>query len=257
MAAELACIDLHAGYGRRDVIRAVSATLQPGTVTALLGANGAGKTTLLRLLCGYLRPRKGKVLHDGVELSRLSPRERARRIAMVPQVAPEALPLTVHEAVAIARYPHSQARSGQHEPYNGQVAVDSSLRQMDLTGLAERPCFTLSGGEWRRLLIAQGLAQLSPDPGVLLLDEPTAFLDPPTRRHILKRINELAAGHGMTALVVLHDVALAKEFTKQALLLHDGRILAAGAPGAVLTTANLARMYECTPEQLGMAEVSS
>lgn len=244
MHGELTIRSLTVGYGAEAVIRGLTAGCPPGRLTCLLGANGAGKTTLLNAISGYL-PASGELSINGTSLATLSVRARARYIATVPQVAQELLLLTVRQAVALARYPHlkSRLRLGGGDT----AAVGEALRNMELTGLAGRRCITLSGGEWRRVLIAQGLAQGTP---VLLLDEPTAFLDPPARRQILHQVRSLAAQRNLTVLAVLHDVDLAREFAEHVLLLRHGQLLASGTPAETLTTELLASLYDCEPQWL-------
>lgn len=250
MSGELIFRELAAGYGPLPIVRGLSTACRPGGLTCVLGANGAGKTTLLRAIAGYLPLSAGSIHLGDVELSRLKPRQRARYVAAVPQVARDVLPLTVRQAVAMARYPHLTARLG-HNGSDG-LAVDAALESMELGGLAGQPCARLSGGEWRRVLIAQGLAQETP---VLLLDEPTAFLDPPAQRRILDHVRRLAAERGLIALAVLHAVDLARDFADHVLLLRAGELLGAGAPDQVLAAQRLAQLYDCEPQWLGLQEV--
>jgi len=250
MSAELILTELAAGYGHQPVVRGISARFQPGQLGCILGANGAGKTTLLRAIAGYLPLTSGSIALGKIELSRLKPRRRAQYIAAVPQVAQEILPLTVRQAVAMARYPHLTARI-RLNGVDGQ-AVDDALTALQLEELAHHQCGNLSGGEWRRVLIAQGLAQETP---VLLLDEPTAFLDPPAQRRILNHVRRLTAERGLIVLAVLHAVDLALEFADRVLLLRDGELLACDTPAATLYPDKLAQLYNCGPEWLGKVEV--
>ena len=245
MHGELLVYNLTTGYGARDVLREIDASFPSGQITCLLGSNGAGKTTLLRALAGYLPVRSGTIRFDGMDVTQLIPRSRARYIACVPQVGQDAVPLSVREAVGLARFPHLTHRlSG-----NGgdEQVISAALETMELTALAGRPCSRLSGGEWRRVLIAQGLAQATP---VLLLDEPTAFLDPPARRWILHRIRELAVKRNLTVVMVLHDLDLAAEYAAEVHLMRSGRIIATGTPADVLTTGRLTELYDCEPRWL-------
>jgi len=250
MAAELRTAALSAGYGRTIAIRNVSLVMASGELTCLLGPNGAGKTTLLRALAGLLRPSAGAVELDGVPLAAMTARVRARRIAYVPQVSPDGLPLTVREMVALGRQPHLVGRF--HAAAADRMAVEDALAALGLTALADRPCSALSGGEWRRMLIAQGLAQ---EPEVLLLDEPTAFLDPPARYQVLAHVRVLAAGRGLIAVAALHDVFLARVHADCAVLLREGCVVAGGPPAAVLDPAHLSELYACPADWLGLEEV--
>jgi iron complex transport system ATP-binding protein len=250
MSADLILTELAAGYGQQAVVRNISARFQPGELGCILGANGAGKTTLLRAIAGYLPLTAGSVRLGTTELNQLAPRQRARYIAAAPQVAQEILPLTVQQAVAMARYPHLTARM-RLNGVDGQ-AVDDALKALQLEELAHHQCGNLSGGEWRRVLIAQGLAQQTP---VLLLDEPTAFLDPPAQRRILSYVRRLSAERGLIVLAVLHAVDLALEFADRTLLLRNGEMLACDTPAALLHPEMLAQLYNCGPEWLGKVEV--
>lgn len=238
MALELIGESIRAGYGRSDILRGASCRFSAGRLSAILGPNGAGKTTLLRVICGALPLRGGSLLLDGADLAQLKPRQRARRIALAPQLAAETIPLTVREAVAIARYPHEHGWTGR----NGAThpAVLAALQALGLERYADTPCAALSGGEWRRALIAQGLAQGA---DVLLLDEPTAFLDPPARISIMSRLSELAHANGLIVVVVLHDPELALRFADDAVLLREGVVLSAGPVVDVVTDAGLAELY--------------
>jgi len=246
MSADLILKNLAVGYAQKPIVRGVSARFQPGQLACILGANGAGKTTLLRALAGYLPLAAGSIELGNLELSRLTPRQRARNIAAVPQVAQDLLPLTVRQAVAMARYPFLTSRM-QLNGADG-TAIDAALAAMNLEKLASSQCSKLSGGEWRRVLIAQGLAQ---ETAVLLLDEPTAFLDPPAQRHILAHVRRLALERDLIVLAVLHDFNLAREYAAQVLLLRAGELLASGAPATTLNQTLLAQLYDCEPAWLG------
>lgn len=249
MCNELQVTGLTAGYGKTPVLSGFSASCQAGGITALLGSNGAGKTTLLRAIVGCLRIQAGAILLGDLDLVALSPRERARHVALVPQVSPDTISLRVAEAVGLARYPQRNGRFTNGGSDNS--AVQSALAAVELETFAQRRCSELSGGEWRRVLVAQGLAQ---EPRVLLLDEPVVFLDPPARRRMLHMLRELADERQLVVLTVLHDIDLAKEYAAQALLLRDGKLLAAGTPGTALTSERLGELYECDPCWLEQGE---
>lgn len=249
MCNELQVTGLTAGYGKTPVLSGFSATCQAGCITALLGSNGAGKTTLLRAMVGCLHIQAGTILLGDLDLVALSSRERARHVALVPQVSPDILSLRVAEAVGLARYPQRNGRFTNGGSDNS--AVQSALAAVELEAYAGRRCSELSGGEWRRVLVAQGLAQ---EPQVLLLDEPTTFLDPPARRRMLHMLRELASERQLIVLTVLHDLELAKEYAAQALLLRDGKLLAAGTPDTALTSERLGELYECDPCWLAKRE---
>ncbi|MBN2082252.1 ABC transporter ATP-binding protein [bacterium] len=250
MPAELIISDLSIPVGHELIVDRFSARVPGGAFAALLGPNGAGKTTLLGGLSGYLPIAAGEVTLNGTLLATLTPRQRARQVALVPQVSRQDLPLTVREAVALARYPHMRANFSPAGIINGTVAA--ALESLGLSELAERRVGSLSGGELRRMLLAQGLVQETP---LLLLDEPTAFLDPPARRMIMDEMRRVARERELTVLAALHDIDLAREFADYILLIKDGRLLAGGEPAAILTPDNLAGLYGCDPRWLGEIEV--
>ncbi len=237
-APALASTQLCGGYGRERVVDSFSFEFLPGRVYGLLGANGAGKSTLLRLLAAILLPVAGEVRLEGRPIGSLSARQRARLLAMVPQMAQPVSSLRVSEALALARLPYS---SGP-DP-SGQQCIDAATRAMGLEELLEQDCDRLSGGQWRRLLTAQGLAQLGSQGGVLLLDEPGAFLDPPARSQLFDRLRREASENSRCIVVTLHDLPAAGEHCDELLLLKAGRLLAHGAPEMMLQPGLLAELY--------------
>jgi iron complex transport system ATP-binding protein len=236
MTGVLAARDLGFRREGRNVLDGVSLELAPGSFTGLLGANGSGKTTLLRLLLGLLRPASGEVLLDGTPLALLSRRTIAARIAYVPQAHVAAFPFTVAQVVAMGRAPASGWGAA---PALGDRAVAEALARMGLTAFAERSYAALSGGERQSVLIARALAQGA---RTLLLDEPTAALDLGQRTRVLRLLAELAA-EGYAILMSLHQPDLALRWCDRAVLLQDGRVLAQGATGAVLTGERLSALY--------------
>jgi len=237
---------LSAGYGRRPVVKDVSLALHAGRTLALVGPNAAGKTTLLHALAGALPAQEGEVLLSGEAVERLGAKERARRLALVPQSARHDVDFTVRELVALGRTPH--AGPWGMETAADREAIERAVVAADLSHVRDRPFSALSGGERQRTLFARALAQGSP---VLLLDEPTAHLD---LGHQLLMLDLVAAhaSSGGAALVVLHDLALAARLDEVAVL-AGGSIAARGAPGEVLTAALLKEVWgvEGTLEQGG------
>jgi len=219
---------LAAGYGTRAVLRDVDLSLEPGQLIALVGPNGAGKSTLLRALAGLIRPTAGAVTLDGVDIGTLSRAALAMRIAVVPQTFDTLFPFTVREIVALGR----SARLGLFARPSAAdaVAVARAITGQDLVGLVDRRLDALSGGERQRVVLAMALAQ---EARVLLLDEPTAHLDPAHQVGTVRRVAEIARSRGVIALAVLHDLNLAA-LADRVVVMHAGRIVADGVPSVAL-----------------------
>ncbi|GAB4472196.1 MAG: Fe(3+) dicitrate ABC transporter ATP-binding protein FecE [Burkholderiaceae bacterium] len=204
-----------AGHGGRPAIVGASAEFARGW-TAIVGPNGAGKSTLLRALAGLLRPTAGDVLLDGQPLARLAPRQRARAIAWLPQLAEASGELTVRETVALGRLPRLGVFGAPTAA--DEAAVQAAMQRTECAAWAERRLGELAGGERQRALLARALAT---EALVLLLDEPTQHLDPPHQVGLAKLARSLGATH--TVVTVMHDLALALA-ADRVLLLADGRI---------------------------------
>ncbi|WP_433871708.1 ABC transporter ATP-binding protein [Saccharopolyspora sp. CA-218241] len=231
--------EIDVAYGRDVVVHAASLALAPGSVTALIGPNGSGKSTLLRALARLHPPAAGEVAFaDGTELRALSSRELARRITLLSQQRAVPGGLSVRELVEFGRHPH-RSRWGGRDP-EGPAAVARAMELTGLTALADRPVQALSGGQAQRVWLASCLAQ---DTALLLLDEPTTFLDLRYQVEILDVVRDLVDQHDVGVGVVLHDLDQAAAVADRMLLLEGGRVTAEGAPAEVLTTANLTRAY--------------
>jgi iron complex transport system ATP-binding protein len=212
--------------GLAPILSDASFSVAQGEILAICGANGAGKATLLRMIYRYQRPDTGRVMLGGDDLWALSPRGAACRVAAVLQEQPTDFALTVREMVGLGRTPHRQGFTGAGVR-DAQV-VAASLYKLDLVRFADKAFGTLSGGERQRVMIARALAQ---EPELLVLDEPTNHLDIRHQLEVLGLLRTL----GLTVVLTLHDLTLAAEYADQILLLHQGRVLAQGAPHAVLT----------------------
>lgn len=226
----LAAEGLSAGYGEATVLADLDLRLAPGRITAIVGANACGKSTLLRSLSRLLVPRRGRVLLDGQEIHRMPARALARRLGLLPQspIAPEGI--TVAELVARGRHPHHGliSRWGRAD----DIAVASALDATQTADLAERPVDELSGGQRQRVWIAMALAQ---DTEILLLDEPTTFLDISHQIEVLDLLADLNRQRGTTVVMVLHDLNLAARYAGVLVAMRQGAIHAQGPAAQVLT----------------------
>ncbi|MGB9802968.1 ABC transporter ATP-binding protein [Desulfofundulus sp.] len=224
-------------YGSVSVLEDVTFKVQGGETLGIIGPNGSGKSTLLRCLARVLKPRMGTIFLDGKNLAALRGREVGRCLGYVPPPGTEhAFPSTVLETVLQGRRPHLTWGVGHAD----LAAVTRALAYLGLTDLGERQLGELSSGQRQKVLIARALAQ---EPEVFLLDEPTATLDIRYQLEVLARMRELAAEQGRVVIMVLHDLNLASRFSNRLLLLHGGRIVAAGTPRAVLSPDNIRAVY--------------
>jgi len=226
-------------YGRREVLREIDLSADPGEVVGLVGPNGSGKSTLIRILSGVLRGYSGEVRIGGRELSQLSRRELARLLAVVPQEPAFSFPFTALEIVLMGRHPHLAGLA--FESQRDLELARESLERCGAGQLAERPIQQLSAGERQRIVFAKALAQ---QPGALLLDEPASFLDIRHQVDLYDIVREQAQANGRTVLTVLHDLNLAAEYCDRIYLLKQGRIVAGGNTDAVLTYANLTSVFD-------------
>ncbi|GAA3598551.1 siderophore ABC transporter ATP-binding protein CdtA [Kineosporia mesophila] len=230
-------------YGRTTVIHDVSLELRPGRITALVGPNGSGKSTLLRALARLHDVESGRVLLDDQPASALSVRQFARRVTLFTQSRQAPPGLTVSEVVAFGRHPHRRRFSGASA--QDRAAIDRAMRATGTADKAGRPVSELSGGEMQRVWLAASLAQ---ETGVVLLDEPTNHLDLRYQVETLDLVRDLADERGVAVGIVLHDLDHAARIADSLVLLHAGRIHAAGDPLQVLTAEHLSEVYGLTVE---------
>ncbi len=232
--------NVSAGYGQQRVIEDLSLQVAGGEMAAVLGPNGAGKSTLLRALTGLLKPMAGAIRLFGADLARLKDAERARRVAVVPQDFSTPMAYTVEELAMMGRAARLKPWQ-QPSPADLQV-VERALVYTDLSDLRDRPLDALSGGEKQRAVIAMALAQ---EPRVIVMDEPTTHLDLNHSLEIMQIVERLNREQGVTVLMTSHDLNLAAEFCRRLILLDHGRLVADGAPGAVLRESVLRDVYHC------------
>ncbi len=230
--------NLTVGYGSRPVLKNVSLQIQKGEMLALLGPNGSGKSTLIRAISGVLHG-SGTLRLSGRDLGGLSPVERARLMAVVPQGASLPPAFSAWETVLLGRTPYLNFL-GQVSAHDEQIARQA-LEKADAVGLAERRVGELSGGEQQRVLLARALAQSTP---VLLLDEPTTHLDIQHQMNLLELVRGLSRDDGLTVLVALHDLNLAARYADRVALLVEGTLKALGTPKEVLRPNLLSAAYD-------------
>ncbi len=232
----LSCTELTVDIGGRSILSAVSLSIETGKVTAVVGPNGAGKSTLLACLAGLRQPTSGAVHLDGVALSFMRPRERARRMAFLPQTPEIAWAVEARTLVELGRTPFIGAR-GQAE--DDHAAVDRAMAAADVAAFQHRIVETLSGGERARVLIARALAG---EPEWLLADEPLTGLDPAHQLDAAVLFRRLA-DDGVGVIVTLHDLSMALRMSDRIIVLADGAVLADTPPATALSPDVLKRAY--------------
>jgi ABC-type cobalamin/Fe3+-siderophores transport systems, ATPase components len=233
--------NLYFRYGREPVLEDVSFTAAQGEIVALAGPNGSGKTSLLRVLAGLERAERGTVRLFDQDVRDFAPKERARRIAYVPQLSQEEAPFTVRQITSLGRAPWQNSLG--METAQDQEIVRESMRYADVESLADRPLCRLSGGERQRVGVARALCQR---PELFLLDEPTAALDYGHQIMVMDMLDALRRERKIAIILVSHDVNLAAMYADRLLLIRAGRVVAYGSPADVLTRDQVASVYSCS-----------
>ncbi|WP_328188885.1 ABC transporter ATP-binding protein [Marinobacter sp. OP 3.4] len=239
VARRLSAEGLTLAYGDRTIVSALDLVVPSGRITAIIGANGCGKSTLLRALSRLIAPRAGQVVLDGKTLHSRGSKEVARMLGLLPQgpVAPEGI--AVADLVGRGRHPHQRplARWSTRD----YEVVAEALEATGTSDLADRPMDELSGGQRQRVWIAMALAQ---ETDILLLDEPTTFLDVAHQIEVLDLLTDLNRERGTTIVMVLHDMNLAARYADHLFALRDGRIVADGAPRDILTRELIGEVFD-------------
>lgn len=239
----LAAENVTLGYGDRVIVDGLSIDIEPGLITTVIGPNGCGKSTLLRSLGRLLRPRDGRIVLDGKAISTLKTRDIARIVGMLPQtpVAPEGL--TVADLVARGRHPHqSWLRQWSSDD---ESEVLRALEQTGIADLADRTLDELSGGQRQRAWISMALAQGT---DILLLDEPTTYLDLAHSLEVLDLVDRLHDDFGRTVVMVLHDLNLAIRYSDRLIVMNSGHIVAQGTPADIIDADLLQEVFNLKAE---------
>jgi len=238
-ATMIEAVKLNFAYSELPAIVDVSLSLPRGALGALVGANGSGKSTLVRLLAGLLRPASGEVLFNAAPLSSLEARERAKRIAYVPQTSANVFPFTALEVVLTGRSPYG-GRFRFETAVDEEIAV-AALESLNAAHLCHRPVTELSGGERQLVMVARALAQ---QPAVMLLDEPASSLDLKHRAQLVRALRRLTDEQGIAVLMISHDFMLLDSAADLVFAMKCGSLVAGGRPDAVLNDALLSDIYD-------------
>jgi len=227
-------------YGQLWALKGIDLQVNAGEILGILGPNGSGKSTLLKIMDGILAPQEGEILIKNRPLASFKRSLIAREIAMVSQEHYFRFSFTTLEVVLMGRFPH--LRKFQFEGERDLEVALNALSATHAMELAERSIHELSGGEKQRVLIARALAQ---EPKVILLDEPTSFLDLKYKREIFQLISSLSMNKGLSVMVVSHDIDLAAQYCHRMIILKNGSIYEMGEPGRVITAPNIETVYDC------------
>lgn len=231
--------NLSIGYGRKQVASNLDLAVPNAALTVLLGPNGCGKSTLLKALAGTLTPQGGIVSLGGISIASMSGKQLARRVGLLPQGQPIPDGLTVRDLVRQGRYPHRSLFGGWTT--EDETACREAMLRTGTAEFANRRLDTLSGGQRQRAWIAMALAQQT---DILLLDEPTTYLDLAHQIEVLNLLRKLVRGHGATVVAVLHDINQAARYADHLVLMKDGTIVTQGAVGEVLTSDLVRRVFD-------------
>ncbi|HDR2820562.1 TPA: iron-enterobactin ABC transporter ATP-binding protein [Enterobacter bugandensis] len=230
--------NLTLGYGKKIIARDLTVAIPDGHFTAIIGPNGCGKSTLLRTLSRLMSPTEGSVFLDGEQIQRFASKEVARRIGLLAQNATTPGDITVQGLVSRGRYPHQPLFTRWRK--EDDEAVSRAMQATGITDLAQQSVDTLSGGQRQRAWIAMVLAQ---ETSIMLLDEPTTWLDISHQIDLLELLSELNRTQGYTLAAVLHDLNQACRYATHLIALRDGEIVAQGAPKEIVTPDLIARIY--------------
>ncbi|MEG1979638.1 MAG: ABC transporter ATP-binding protein [Victivallaceae bacterium] len=226
---EIKLSEINFSYGKRQILKSLSANFAPGKLHGICGPNGSGKSTLLKIITGELKPASGEVIPRFT-----SPESRAKMLTLFEQEIPRSLPLNVREIVRLGRYPWP----GIH---NDNAIIDEAIARLDLTQLVNQSYNRLSGGERQRVMLARALAQ---DTEIMILDEPENSLDIQHRIKFYELLKSLTA-RGKCVIVITHDLFLAPNYLEEILLLAQGEVVGQGKVADILQEKNILRSFNC------------
>jgi len=240
MDSELILRDIYFRYDSQWCLEGIDFELKKGEIVGIIGPNGSGKSTLLKIMDGLLKIQKGEILLFNKSISRYRRGDIARHIAMVPQEETFRFSFLVSEVVVMGRFSHLGLF-----PFEGKEDLEIANQSMRLTGtlnLGPRSIHELSGGEKQRVLIARALTQRAQ---IILLDEPTSFLDIRHKVEIFELISYLTLTQGLSVIIISHDISLAAQYCHRMLLLNNGGVYKIGEPAEVITADNISTVYQC------------
>lgn len=231
--------DLSVSFGNHQVLKNIDLEIDKGEFVTIIGPNGSGKTTLLRSIANAIKGSGGSVLIEGADICMMKPKEKAKKLSVVPQNTDVAYEFTCYDVVMMGRYPHISRLKGETE--KDIEVVEESMRLTNVTHLRDRLFTEVSGGERQRVILAQAISQ---EPKVILLDEPISNLDPQYQIEILDTIKALSLEKKLTVVAVLHDLNMASMYSDRIVLLDEGRIFKTGSVEAVLTKENIMAVFD-------------
>lgn len=236
---ELKVEGLNVGYDDKKILKDISFNVNAGEIVTIIGPNGSGKSTLIKTISRYLKPKSGSIYLDRVNINQINSKEIARNLAVLPQVKGVSSDISIEELVSYGRYPH--IKFGKRMSKEDKDIVTWALEKTGLLEMKDRYVVTLSGGERQRAWIAMSLAQ---KPKILLLDEPTTFLDICYQLEILELVKELNKTLGITVVMVLHDLNQAARYSDKMLVINNGELWEYGEPCKVLSGELLKNIFK-------------
>jgi len=247
----LEAVDISTGYLNKQISEKLSVKIPEGKITSLIGPNGSGKSTLLKSFTRILPVQKGKIMVAGSDIATYAPKELARKISLLAQSSEHPLGMSVEEVVSYGRYPYQKLFSGMNE--KDLSAIDWALEVTHLLEFRERDLASLSGGQAQRVWIAMALAQ---ETDILILDEPTTYLDPAHQLEILELLVEINRAKHTTILMSIHDINHASRFSDCLIGMKDGKLVVQGTPAEVVTKEWMREIFEIDAQIVQLPETN-